>query len=206
MGLGCKQERDVLFSLRFWKGHWLGGILSWQKPRLFPLSDLPGAAFQEAGGQVRCGGRLPAPVSRAEGLQPSRGRAVRCLSRFVTGWKWPLAGHDAAASSPKCHWCLAFMGLISQLLHPLRHKAKCLWCGCRPPACKLCWHFSLAHRACETSILEKTHECEAFKTHSVTPIFAEGCAGEPCVILCICRSEDLRQIFVWLFLPRHCNF
>lgn len=57
------------------------------------MSALPGAAFGEAGGQVRCGGRLPGAVSACEGLQPSRGRAVCCLTRSVTGWKWPLTGH-----------------------------------------------------------------------------------------------------------------
>lgn len=140
MGLGCKQKRDVLSPLCFWKGHWLGGVLSSQKLRLFPLSDLSGAAFREAGGQVRCGGRLPGAVSPDEGLQPSWGRAVRCLSRFVTSWKWPLTGHVAAAavSSVKGHRCLAFMGLISQLLHPSGHKAKCLRSGYHPLVCKLC--------------------------------------------------------------------
>lgn len=156
----------MLFSPCFWKGHWLGGVLSSQKLRLFPLPDLPGAAFGEAGGQVRGGGRLPGAVSADEGLQPSWGRAVRCLTRFVTGWKWPLTGHvaaAAAASSVKCHRCLAFMGLISQLLHPSGQKAKCLWPDYHPLLCKLCWHFSLAPRACKTLILEKTHECEVFK-------------------------------------------
>lgn len=68
-----------------------------------------------------------------------------------------------AASSVKCQWCVAFLGLISQLLHPLGHKAKCLWSDYHPLVCKLCWHFSLAPRACKTLILEKTHECEVFK-------------------------------------------
>lgn len=150
MGLGCKWERDVPFSLCFWKGHWLGGILPSQKLRLFSLSDLPGAAFLEAGGQVRCGGRLPGPVSSSEGLQPSQGRAVRCLTRSVSSWKWPLTGHVAAASSARCHRCVAFMGLVSQLLHPLGRKAKCLWSHYHPLVCKLCWHFSLALRGCKT--------------------------------------------------------
>lgn len=97
-----------------------------------------------------------------------------------------LTGHDAAAaaSSVKCHCCLPFMGLVSQLLHPLGHKAKCLWADYHPLVCKLCWHFSLAPRACKTLILEKTHEWEVFKLVRVKliqllPYLQKGVQGSP---------------------------
>lgn len=175
MGLGCKWERDVLFPLCFWKGHWLGGILPSEKLQHFPLSYLPGAAFGEAGGQLRGGGRLPGAVSANEGLQQSWGRAVRCLSHFVTVWKWPLTGHLVLPPV----WSVTGVGLISQLLHPLGHKAECLWSDYHPLVCKLCWHFSLVPRACKTWILGKTHECEVFKLIQLLTYLQKGVQGSP---------------------------
>lgn len=176
-GLGCKQERNVLFFFPrpppffflppvcfSWKGHWLGGILPLQKLQLFPFSDLPGEMFLEQRGQIRCLGSvqhlgclLPGPINTSKWH-----RAV-----LVLGQSWVL-------SYPLCHqfgnclfwarcYCLQFEVLLAHGLYracfsaspPLRTESQV-------PAVSpsnfglqtaLALPFSLVPRACKTSHL-----------------------------------------------------
>lgn len=200
-GIGLQVEEGHAFSSVL-----LERSLTWQHPilRETPAFSFVRFTWSSVWGGRRSGKRwwqLPGAVSANEGLKQCWGRAVPCLSHFVTVWKWPLTGHVVLPLV----WCVTGVGLISQLLHPLGHKAECLWSDYHPLVCKLCWHFSLVPRACKTWILGKTHECELFKLVRVELIHllisAEGCAGEPCVILCICGREDLKQILSGCFYP-----